>query len=108
MLLITDSNDKVHGHEDISWIYDTDFAPLTSDKIKNIYIGGSRCYDVAQCLEIKGIDTGKLVLFENYDDLANEISKKSIVGRSVVVYFELYATSVVGKIKTALSQKGDK
>ena len=47
-------------------------------------------------------------LCENYDDLANEVSKKSIVGRSVVVYFELYATSVVEKIKNALSQKGDK
>ena len=108
VLLITDSNDKVHGHEDISWIYDTDFSPLNSKNVATIYVGGSRCYDVAQCLEIKGIDTGKLVLFENYDDLANEISKKSIVGRSVVVYFELYATSVVEKIKTALSQKGDK
>ena len=108
VLLITDSNDKVHGHEDISWIYDTDFSPLNSENVATIYVGGSRCYDVAQCLEIKGIDTGKLVLFENYDELANEISKKSIVGRSVVVYFELYATGVVEKIKNALSQKGDK
>ena len=66
VLLITDSNDKVHGHEDISWLYDTDFAPLTSDKIKNIYIGGSRCYDLAQCLEIKGLDTSKFTLFEDY------------------------------------------
>jgi hypothetical protein len=63
---------------------------------------------VANCLEIKGIDISKLVLFENYDELANDISKKSIVGRSIVVYFELYATSVVEKIKNALSQKGDK
>lgn len=108
VLLITDSNDKVHGHEDISWIYDTDFAPLNSENVKTIYVGGSRCYDVATCLEIKGIDTGKLVLFENYDELADAVSKKSIVGRDIVVYFELYATSVVEKIKNAMSQKGDK
>jgi UDP-N-acetylmuramyl pentapeptide synthase len=108
VLLITDSNDKVHGHEDISWIYDTDFSPLNSEKVTTIYIGGSRCYDVAQCLEIKGIDISKLVLFENYDDLANEISKKRIIGRSIVVYFELYATGVVEKIKNVMSQKGDK
>ena len=106
VLLITDSNDKVHGHEDISWIYDTDFSPLNNESVATIYVGGSRCYDVAQCLEIKGIDISKLVLFENYDALANEISKKCIVGRSIVVYFELYATSVVEKIKNALSQKG--
>ncbi len=108
VLLITDSNDKVHGHEDISWLYDTDFAPLNNESVKNVYIGGSRCYDLAQCLEIKGVDIEKLVLFENYDELASTISKKSIIGRDIVVYFELYATSVVGKIKTALSQKGDK
>ena len=107
VLLITDSNDKVHGHEDISWIYDTDFAPLNSQNVKTIYIGGTRCYDVANCLEIKGIDTGKLVLFENYDELAETVSKKSIIGRDIVVYFELYATSVVEKIKNAMSQKGD-
>ncbi len=107
VLLITDSNDKVHGHEDISWIYDTDFAPLNSGNVKTIYIGGTRCYDVANCLEIKGVDTGKLVLFENYDELAETVSKKSIIGRDIVVYFELYATSVVEKIKNAMSQKGD-
>ncbi len=108
VLLITDSNDKVHGHEDISWLYDTDFAPLTSDKIRNIYIGGSRCYDLAQCLEIKGLDTSKFVLFENYDELAKEVSNNASSDRNIVIYFELYATSVVAKIKNALKEKGDK
>lgn len=108
VLLITDSNDKVHGHEDISWLYDTDFAPLESDKIKNIYIGGSRCYDLAQCLEIKGFDTSKFVLFENYDDLAKAVSNNASSDRNIVIYFELYATGVVAKIKNALKEKGDK
>ena len=107
VLLITDSNDKVHGHEDISWLYDTDFAPLKSDKIKNIYIGGSRCYDLAQCLEIKGFDTSKFVLFENYDDLAKAVSNNASSDRNIVIYFELYATSVVAKIKNALKEKGE-
>lgn len=106
VLLITDSNDKVHGHEDISWLYDTDFAPLKNDKIKNIYIGGSRCYDLAQCLEIKGLDTSKFILFENYDELAKEVSNKASADRNIVIYFELYATSVVAKIKNALKEKG--
>ncbi len=108
VLLITDSNDKVHGHEDISWLYDTDFAPLESDKIKNIYIGGSRCYDLAQCLEIKGLDTSKFILFENYDELAKAVSNNASCDRNIVIYFELYATSVVAKIKNALKEKGDK
>lgn len=108
VLLITDSNDNVHGHEDISWLYDTDFSPLMSDKIKTIYIGGSRCYDLAQCLQIKGFDAPKFKLYESYDALANDVSDNASADRSIVIYFELYATKVVNKIKTAISQKGDK
>ena len=108
VLLITDSNDKIHGHEDISWLYDTDFAPLADEKIKNVYIGGSRCYDLAQCLEIKGFDTSKFILFENYDKLASAVSNNASADRNIVIYFELYATGVVSKIKNALAQKGEK
>lgn len=108
VLLITDSNDKVHGHEDISWLYDTDFAPLKSEKIKNIYIGGSRCYDLAQCLEVKGFDTQKFKLYEDYSRLADEVAKNASPDRSTVIYFELYATGVVSKVKDAISRKGEK
>ncbi|MDI9540288.1 MAG: MurT ligase domain-containing protein [Bacillota bacterium] len=108
VLLITDSNDKFHGHEDISWLYDTDFGPLINDSIKTIYIGGSRCFDVATCLEIKGVDKDKFIVFENYDELASEVSRKSVTGRSIIVFFELYATRVVKKIRAAIKEKGDK
>ncbi|NLL63210.1 MAG: DUF1727 domain-containing protein [Ruminococcaceae bacterium] len=108
VLLITDSKDKKHGHEDISWLYDTDFKPLNMESVNTIYIGGSRCFDVANCLEIKGINTSKIVLFENYDELAIEISEKNVTGRNIIIYFELYATNIVKKIKKAMSQKEDK
>lgn len=108
VLLITDSNDKVHGHEDISWLYDTDFSPLLSENIKNIYIGGTRCYDTAQCLAVKGIDNEKLKLFESYSELSKEVCKNASVQRGVVIYFELYATRIVDQIKKELASKGDK
>lgn len=106
VLLITDSNDAVHGHEDISWLYDTDFSPLNSDKIKNIYIGGTRCYDTAACLEIKGIDTSKLLLFTNYSALSRSVAENAENGRKIVIYFELYATRVVKMIKDKLALSG--
>ena len=106
VLLITDSNDSVHGHEDISWLYDTDFSPLKNNNIKNIFIGGTRCYDLAACLEIKGFGTEKLKLFTDYSDLANELVRESDKDRKVVVYFELYATKVVKMIKDKMSIKG--
>ena len=107
VLLITDSNDKVHGHEDISWLYDTDFTPLENPLVKTVYIGGSRCYDLAQCLEIRGIDTAKLKLFDDYSRLAEDIANNPDNSK-IVIYFELYATSVVEKIKNALKEAGDK
>lgn len=108
VLLITDSNDAVHGHEDISWLYDTDFSPLNSESVINVYIGGTRCYDTAACLEIKGIDINKLKLFTDYSALADELVKNSSESRKTVVYFELYATRVVKMIKEKLSSKGGK
>lgn len=108
VLLITDSNDSVHGHEDISWLYDTDFSPLENENIKNIYIGGTRCYDAATCLEIKGIDTNKLKLFTDYSALADELCKNACTDRKTVIYFELYATKVVKMIKEKMAERGGK
>lgn len=106
VLLITDSNDSVHGHEDISWLYDTDFSPLKDDSVKTVYIGGTRCFDTAACLEIKGIDPSKLKLFTDYSELADELVKNSCDGRKAVIYFELYATRVVKMIKKKCRQEG--
>lgn len=108
VLLITDSNDAVHGHEDISWLYDTDFSPLNSDSVKNIYIGGTRCFDTAACLEIKGIDTNKLKLFTDYSLLLDKLVENCSEGRKTVIYFELYATRVVRMIKEKMQSKGGK
>ncbi len=105
VLLITDSNDKVHGHEDISWLYDTDFGPLNSDNVRRVYIGGSRCYDLALCLNIKGIDTSKLHTFEQYDELAGKLCADRGNSDQIVIYFELYATSVVKMIKNQLEER---
>lgn len=108
VLLITDSNDAVHGHEDISWLYDTDFSPLKSESVKNIYIGGSRCYDTAACLEIKGVDVNKLKLFTDYSQLCRDLCENVSENRKTVVYFELYATRIVKMIKENMTERAVK
>lgn len=108
VLLITDSNDKAHGHEDISWLYDTDFKPLSGENVKRVYIGGSRCWDLANCLEINSVPTEKLRIFEDYDELASAVSGELCPGRETVIYFELYATRVVSKIKAQIEKTGGK
>lgn len=102
VLVVTDSKDKVHGHEDISWLYDTDFDTLRSDDVHHVLIGGTRCYDVALRLVLEGVDESKLLLYPNYDDLARDIRTQTLEDGTVVIYFELYAVPVVDQLKKAL------
>lgn len=108
VLLITDSNDKKHGHEDISWLYDTDFSPLLSDSVENIYIGGSRCFDLALKLFLSGVDTEKMKLFEDYSRLCDELCENISTEKPTVIYFELYAVRIVDMIKNAAAEKDGK
>jgi UDP-N-acetylmuramyl pentapeptide synthase len=107
VLVVTDSKDKVHGHEDISWLYDTDFDTLRSDEVKHVLIGGTRCYDVALRLVLAGVDEQKLLLYPEYDELAKDICDKTGNYSTVVIYFELYAVPVVEQLKKALLGRTD-
>ncbi len=107
VLVVTDSKDKVHGHEDISWLYDTDFDTLRSDEVKHVLIGGTRCYDVALRLVLEGVDEQKLLLYPEYDALAKDVCEKTGNYSTVVIYFELYAVPVVEQLKKALLGRTD-
>lgn len=105
VLIITDSKDAVHGHEDISWLYDTDFERLAS--AHRILIGGSRCYDVALRLTLAGVDKEKLALFPDYEELVQNAPSLVAEQGTTVVYFELYAMSLAGRIRRAITGEGE-
>lgn len=107
VLVVTDSKDKVHGHEDISWLYDTDFDTLCSDEVGHVLIGGTRCYDVALRLVLAGVDQKKLLLYPSYDELAKNVCDQTQSYSTVVIYFELYAVPVVEQLKKALLGRTD-
>lgn len=108
VLLITDSKDKEHGHEDISWLYDTDFELLTDPAIHRIVIGGRRCRDVALRLTLAGVPEDKLALFDDYEALITAAPALTDPAGTTVIYFELYAMTLAGRVRRALTETGAK
>lgn len=107
ILLVTDSKDSVHGHEDISWLYDTDFEMLNREEIGRIIVGGTRCYDVGLRLALAGIEPQKIALYPNYEEMTQHLLADLTGAETIAVFFELYATSVVNSVKETLAQGGN-
>ena len=103
VLVVTDSKDKVHGHEDISWLYDTDFASLLSPDVGKIFLGGTRCKDLALRLILAGIPESKLVLYPEYETLYQEITAQVRGTGTVAIYFELYAMPIATRLRQILT-----
>ena len=107
ILIVTDSKDRVHGHEDISWIYDTDFEVLANSGVRKVVVGGSRCYDMGLRLVLAGVDQNKIVLYQSYETLKQRLKQDVGTDGTVVVYFELYAMPIAKAIRQALVQEGE-
>ncbi len=107
VLIVTDSKDRVHGHEDISWLYDTDFEPLADPSVRRVVVGGSRCYDVGLRLVLAGVSPEKIVLYQSYETLKQRLCQDIAGDGTVVVYFELYAMPIAKAVRQALVQEAD-
>ncbi|MPQ44073.1 Mur ligase family protein [Clostridium tarantellae] len=70
-------NDNYADGRDVSWIWDVDFEKLKSMDIKEIFISGIRCYDMAVRLKVSGLDPNKFIIEENYESLTKEIENSS-------------------------------
>lgn len=102
VLLLTDSKDAVHGHEDISWLYDTDFDVLKDASVGKVFLGGTRCYDLALRLMLAGVPEEKLRLFPDYGELEKALPRE-IEGRgTAAIFFELYAMPIAQRLRQAL------
>lgn len=68
-------NDNYADGTDVSWIWDVDFEKLKDTPIDNVFISGTRCYDMAVRLKIAGLNKDKFIVKEDYEELTNEIEK---------------------------------
>ncbi|MDD2490216.1 MAG: MurT ligase domain-containing protein [Bacilli bacterium] len=103
VLLVTDSLDKVHGSEDISWLYDTDFEYLKDPEIKQIIVGGARSYDVLLRLQLAGIDKNMIKISTNYEEIEDMLNLTAI--DKVYILYELYAYPLAFKLKQKIKER---
>ncbi len=72
-----DNSSRRYKENDISWIWDIDFEILNDSSINNIVLIGRFCYDMLLRMEYAGIDSSKLLLVENMNDLSKTIKEKT-------------------------------
>ena len=66
--LILSLNDNAADGRDISWIWDVDFAGIFEKaNVKEIYVTGKRCYDMAVRVKYEGVGNRKIKIIENED-----------------------------------------
>ncbi len=100
VLLVTDTLDKIHGSEDISWLYDTDFEFLNKPNIKQIIACGNRCYDISTRLQLAGIKKSIITTKENYFAIKRVIKKNKI--NKIIIAYELYGYNIALDLKNKI------
>ncbi len=103
ILIVTDSKDKKHGSEDISWIYDTDFEYLNDPNINQIIVAGTRYLDVIIRLKLANIAKEKITGVENYNNIINNIYFNDF--EKIYILYELYAYDITKKLKKEIISK---
>lgn len=76
-------NDKIADGRDVSWIWDTDWEIL-KDKVDNVFVGGTRCFDMALRMKYAGIELSKNTIYKevNYSissALGNMSNKDTLI-----------------------------
>ena len=66
--LILSLNDNAADGRDISWIWDVDFSGIfDKPNVKELYVTGKRCYDMAVRVKYEGIGNREIKIIENED-----------------------------------------
>ena len=66
--MIVSLNDNAADGRDVSWIWDVDFGGVfKKENVKNIYVCGKRCYDMAIRIKNEGTEGREIKVIENED-----------------------------------------
>jgi len=80
-------NDNAADGRDISWLWDVDFEKLLRiiHRKPEFYVSGLRAEDMAVRLKYAGIDTDKIVIIKDYNELVNKGLSKTKPGKSFYI-----------------------
>lgn len=97
ILILDDCDDAKNSSENLTWLYDADFELLNDDSIKQIIIGGVRCYDYYLRLLIAGVEKSKLKCVENELETVDFLEKDKI--NKLFILHDIYKYDVALKLK---------
>ena len=80
IILGFDSSSRRYKENDISWIWDIDFETLNDKSINKIVLIGKFCYDMNVRMLYAGIDSKKIILVPDINNLS-EVLKKDTKGK---------------------------
>lgn len=102
IMILDDEHENRKSSEIVSWIYDTDFEFLNDPNIKQIVVGGKRCYDYKVRMLLAGINEEKIVC--NIDETkTGELLDLSI--NKIYVLWDMYNTKSYKAIKDTLTRR---
>lgn len=70
-------NDNYADGTDVSWIWDVNFEKLNNLPISDVFISGTRLYDMAVRLKTAGLNTDSFILEEDYEALTEKLKNAS-------------------------------
>lgn len=70
-------NDNYADGTDVSWIWDVNFEKLAELNINDIFISGTRLYDMAVRLKTAGLDEKKFIINEDYEKITESIKNSN-------------------------------
>ena len=72
-VIIVDAVSRKYFTSDTSWLWDIDFGQLAGDWVKNIYLCGKYCNDLAMRFSFTDIPAEKIKVFEDIDAACAEL-----------------------------------
>lgn len=91
IILGFDNVSRRYQYNDLSWLWDVDFELLNDKTIDKIFIIGRFRYDVLTRLEFAGIDTKKLVLVDELNEVIKMVKSDSLGDIYTMVCFDMTA-----------------
>lgn len=67
-------NDNYADGRDVSWIWDVNFEKLAETAVQDVFISGSRLYDMAVRLKVSGLDKNNFIIEDDYKSLTEKIA----------------------------------
>lgn len=91
VILGFDNVSRRYQFNDLSWLWDVDFELLNDKNIDKIFCIGRFKYDVIVRLKLAGIDTNKLILVDDLNNLIKMLKETSVGDIYTMVCFDMTA-----------------